>query len=163
MLTGLLYNKPKDHLQFLGDCINAAKSTENIKWDTFLGKKPLPPISKVNDGPIRSESFGFSDEPVIPTFETEPILEMKLKTKLPSIGQDRENKSSDLDNVDEIMIDNDNDVEDFIEKEAFLHKMALEKEAGSFKNQTIIFVLGMITISNFYFICCCFSLDYLRD
>ncbi|CAB3983276.1 adenylate kinase isoenzyme 5-like [Paramuricea clavata] len=132
MLTGLLFNKPDDHLQFLGDCINSAKQIENLKWDTFLdhSKKPLPAIPKTTDGPIRSEGFGLSDEPVFPTFETEPILEMKIQTKLPSIRMDSEHASYYV-GVDEA-------TNETVVKEG----SEVPVKENLFKNQTIIFVLG---------------------
>lgn len=86
MLTGLLYNKPEDHLSFLEQCIAVAKSTEknDIKWNSFLdlNKKPLPPIPK-GDGPLRSEG---QDGNNMATFATEPGAEIRNKQPLPPIG-----------------------------------------------------------------------------
>ena len=135
MLTGLLYNKPDDHLQFLGDCINSAKNIPNLKWDTFLdhSKKPLPAIPKTTDGPIRSESFGLSNETVFPTFETEPVLEMKLQTKLPAI-RNNSKQSDDLIDGDASIIN-----ESFNKNN---NTTDVPVKQNLFKDQTVIFVLG---------------------
>ena len=142
MLTGLLHNKPDDHLQFLGDCINSARNIPNLKWDSFLdhSKKPLPAIPKTTDGPIRSESFGLSDEPVFPTFKTEPVLEMKIQTKLPAIRKDSKQQEDSNDAVDdettnEIFVKDDIDI---------------SAKENLFKNQNVVFVLGKIMF--FYFL-----------
>ena len=135
MLTGLLYNKPDDHLQFLGDCINSAKTIPNLKWDTFLdhSKKPLPAIPKTTDGPIRSESFGLSDESVFPTFKTEPVLEMKIQTKLPAIGADSGQQEDGNDAIDKVAVNAIFVVKDDIDTPV---------KENLFKNQTVVFVLG---------------------
>ncbi|XP_028408341.1 adenylate kinase isoenzyme 5-like [Dendronephthya gigantea] len=136
MLTGLLYNKPDDHLQFLGDCINSAKQIPNLKWDSFLdhSKKPLPAIPRASDGPIRSESFGLSDEPVFPTFKTEPVLEMKLQTKLPAIRKDSE---------DDVPVESNHISYEQTVNEHFLNgESGLQFKENQFTNQTVIFVLG---------------------
>ena len=136
MLTGLLYNKPADHLQFLGECINSAREIENLKWDTFLNhnKAPLPAIPKTTDGPIRSESFGLSDEPVFPTFETEPILEMKIQTKLPGIKKDNGYDTNDVanDEIKTTVVPNGSE--------------GSSRKQDLFKNQTVVFVLGKIVL-----------------
>lgn len=149
MLTGLLYNKPDDHLQFLGDCINSARNIPNLKWDTFLdhSKKPLPAIPKTTDGPIRSESFGLSDEPVFPTFKTEPVLEMKIQTKLPAIGTDNKLQEDSNDAVD------DETMNEIFVKD----RMDMSAKENLFKNQTVVFVLGKIML--FYFWKFFFSLN----
>lgn len=136
MLTGLLYNKPDDHLQFLGDCINSAKKIPSLKWDSFLdhSKKPLPAIPRVSDGPIRSESFGLSDEPAFPTFKTEPVLEMKLQTKLPAIRKD---------NKDDVPVNSNNN-----SYHGSINEYSVKEESGLtlFTNQTVIFVLGELIV-----------------
>ncbi len=139
MLTGLLYNKPDDHLQFLGDCINSAKKISNLKWDTFLdhNKNPLPAIPRTTDGPIRSESFGLSDEPVFPTFETEPVIEMKIQTKLPAIRKDSEHEAESIDIIDDQTV-NETLVKDKSEEPV---------KENLFKNQNVIFVLGKVIIT----------------
>jgi hypothetical protein len=137
MLTGLLYNKPADHLQFLGECINSAKEIESLKWDTFLdrSKKPLPAIPRTTDGPIRSETFGLSDEPVFPTFETEPILEMKIQSKLPGIRKDSAHDSDD--------VDNDQTIKETLPQ---TQSEGSPTQQDLFKNQNVIFVLGKIIL-----------------
>ena len=134
MLTGLLYNKPEDHLQFLGECINSARTLPNLTWDTFLdhSRKPLPAIPKANDGPIRSEGFGLTDEPLFTTrtFETEPLLEMKIQTKLPSITKDIEHVEDNI------------GVDVTINKSLVKEEYALPGQDDSFKKQIVIFVLG---------------------
>lgn len=138
MLTGLLYNKPKDHLQFLGECINSAKTNPNIKWDTFLdlNKKPLPAIPKTTDGPIRSESYSLQ-EPSLEqkTFPTEPVLEMKIQTKLPAI---KKGNGNSMDSVDSL--DGDVTTEKHISTNGGDDDMPFQLK--QFEKQRVIFVLG---------------------
>ncbi len=37
-----MYQKPEDHIGFLGDCLSKAKKEPKINWHTFI--EPLPPI-----------------------------------------------------------------------------------------------------------------------
>lgn len=138
MLTGLLYNKPKDHLQFLGECISSAKTNPNIKWDTFLdlNKKPLPAIPKTTDGPIRSESYSLQ-EPSLEqkTFPTEPVLEMKIQTKLPAI---KKGNGNSMDSVDSL--DGDVTTEKHISTNGGDDDMPFQLK--QFEKQRVIFVLG---------------------
>ncbi|KAL3872034.1 hypothetical protein ACJMK2_040003 [Sinanodonta woodiana] len=51
LMTGLMYNRPGDHVQYLIDCLVKVKDKgqENITWSSFVDirrtKTPLPPIS----------------------------------------------------------------------------------------------------------------------
>ena len=123
MLTGLLYNKPKDHLAFLENCISLAKTEKDIKWNTFLDahKKPLPPIPKA-DGRIKSEAT--TDE--VRTFATEP--EMKVKQPLPPINMSGPRVSIDSD-------------KELTEKN-ILTSESEEEIDMEFSGQRIVFVLG---------------------
>ena len=143
MLTGLLYNKPEDHLKFLGECIDSAKNLPNLKWDTFvdLSKKPLPAIPKAHNGPIRSESYDL-DEPLFPskTFPTQPIVEMKIQTKLPPIKHENDiedplDNNNDYPNGEKIDVADDVDNKDT--------ELLWEKQ---FDKQRVIFVLGKFNI-----------------
>lgn len=139
MLTGLLYNKPEDHLKFLGECIDSAKNLPNLKWDTFvdLSKKPLPAIPKAHNGPIRSESYDL-DEPLFPskTFPTQPIVEMKIQTKLPPIKHENDIEDP-LDNNNDYPNGEKIDVADDVDKKDT--ELLWEKQ---FDKQRVIFVLG---------------------
>ena len=123
MLTGLLYNKPKDHLAFLEHCISLAKTEKDIKWNTFLdvNKKPLPPIPKA-DGPIKSEAT--TNE--VRTFATEP--EMKVKQPLPPINMSGHRVSIDSDKE--------------LTERNILTSESEEEIDMEFSGQRIVFVLG---------------------
>lgn len=131
MLTGLLYNKPEDHLSFLEQCIAVAKSEKNdIKWNTFLdlNKKPLPPIPK-GDGPLRTEG---QEEDNIATFATEPGVEIKNKQPLPPIGgRSIDDDEKDLTEKDIITPVDSDEEEEEVEVE--------------FSGQRIVFVLGELS------------------
>ncbi|XP_070582165.1 uncharacterized protein [Ptychodera flava] len=80
LMTGLMYYRPEDHVEYLQSCLQKAKEAghENIKWNSFVeGVKrtsPLPPIT-----PSLSRE---------PTFQTEAsIPEMKKTTPLPPISR----------------------------------------------------------------------------
>ncbi|XP_048587761.1 adenylate kinase isoenzyme 5 isoform X3 [Nematostella vectensis] len=123
MLTGLLYNKPEDHLAFLENCIALAKQNKDIQWNSFLdlSKKPLPPIPKT-DGPIKSEA-----DSELRTFPTEP--EMKTREPLPPIGA-RHSIDDDDKELEErdIVTPSESDGEEEVEVE--------------FSGQRIVYILG---------------------
>ncbi|XP_077986420.1 adenylate kinase isoenzyme 5-like isoform X2 [Glandiceps talaboti] len=80
LMTGLMYYRPEDHVTYLQDCLQKAKTTgvENVKWNSFVeGAKrstPLPPIT-----PTLSRE---------PTFQTEPSMaDMKKTSPLPPISR----------------------------------------------------------------------------
>ncbi|XP_052220211.1 adenylate kinase isoenzyme 5-like isoform X2 [Dreissena polymorpha] len=61
LMTGLMYHRPTDHIQYLIDCLHKVheKGQENITWSSFVdirrSKTPLPPIS---NGEVRPGSKG---------------------------------------------------------------------------------------------------------
>ncbi|XP_078686294.1 uncharacterized protein LOC144918994 isoform X2 [Branchiostoma floridae x Branchiostoma belcheri] len=75
ILTGLMYNRPEDHISYIEDCLQQAKQSDiqNLRWDSFVRDKALPPIPSF-DG-TRST-----------TFPTEPNMqEMHKNQVLPPI------------------------------------------------------------------------------
>ncbi|XP_078605176.1 uncharacterized protein LOC144878458 isoform X3 [Branchiostoma floridae x Branchiostoma japonicum] len=76
ILTGLMYNRPEDHISYIEDCLQQAKQSDiqNLRWDSFVRDKALPPIPTY-DG-TRST-----------TFPTEPNMqEMHKNQVLPPIA-----------------------------------------------------------------------------
>ena len=63
-MTGLMYHRPSDHIQYLIDCLHKVhdKGQENITWSSFVdirrSKTPLPPIN--NNEKKRPTSKGSS-------------------------------------------------------------------------------------------------------
>ena len=58
MMTGLMYARPANPIEFLEECISKSKvmGPEKLTWDSFaLKKDPLPPISPRD--PQREQSF----------------------------------------------------------------------------------------------------------
>jgi len=47
-MTGLMYNRPEDHITYLQDCLKTLehdKRGEPVPWNRFIvASKPLPPI-----------------------------------------------------------------------------------------------------------------------
>ena len=59
LLTGLMYYRPDDPLDYLESCLKKVREmggTEKVRWDTFVGqeKKSLPPL---NGGQSRRSLF----------------------------------------------------------------------------------------------------------
>uniref|UniRef100_H3AGQ9 Adenylate kinase 5 n=1 Tax=Latimeria chalumnae TaxID=7897 RepID=H3AGQ9_LATCH len=59
LLTGLMYYRPDDPIEYLDNCLRKVKElggTEKIRWDTFVGqeKRTLPPL---NGGQLRRSFF----------------------------------------------------------------------------------------------------------
>ena len=52
-MTALMYKKPDDHIQFLGECLSKVQEKPKIHWHSFI--EPLPPIPTTGDK-IHSES-----------------------------------------------------------------------------------------------------------
>ncbi|XP_023930387.1 adenylate kinase isoenzyme 5 isoform X1 [Lingula anatina] len=81
LMTGLLFNRPEDHIAFLQACLEKVKheGLHNIKWNVFIehanGKKPLPPIAPGTNGKIEKK------EPETPSVPTE----MRKSSPLPPI------------------------------------------------------------------------------
>ncbi|CAH1271782.1 AK5 [Branchiostoma lanceolatum] len=76
ILTGLMYNRPEDHISYIENCLQQAKGSDvqNLRWDSFVRDKALPPIPPF-DG-TRST-----------TFPTEPNMqEMNRNQVLPPIA-----------------------------------------------------------------------------
>ena len=55
-MTGLMYNKPEDHIGYMLNCLGRVqekKGTNGVKWNTFVEEvnrtSPLPPISSDRD------------------------------------------------------------------------------------------------------------------
>ncbi|XP_022084207.1 adenylate kinase isoenzyme 5-like isoform X2 [Acanthaster planci] len=80
LMTGLMYHKPGNHVEYMLECLNKIKDDkmEAVRWNTFVdgvkGQAPLPPIPS-SDAPMERE----------PTFTTEVPLEMKRSSPLPPI------------------------------------------------------------------------------
>jgi len=62
-MTGLMYNRPEDHISYLQDCLKTLqdeKGEESVAWNRFIAAstKPLPPISsKQNSASSRETGF----------------------------------------------------------------------------------------------------------
>lgn len=59
LLTGLMYYRPDDPIDYLEGCLKKARELggpDKVRWDTFVGheKKPLPPL---NGGQTRRSLF----------------------------------------------------------------------------------------------------------
>lgn len=58
-MTGLMFHRPKDHIQYLIDCLEKVKtkSQAEITWNMFVEvrstKTPLPPIDNGKRPPTR--------------------------------------------------------------------------------------------------------------
>lgn len=53
LMTGLMFHRPDDHIDFLIDCLHKVKDTGTgiVNWNSFVDFKrsaPLPPISSPN-------------------------------------------------------------------------------------------------------------------
>jgi len=67
LMTGLMYNRPEDHIAFLQDCLKTLqdeKENEAVAWNRFIvASKPLPPISSGHSSGYHSSGeTGFSDQ-----------------------------------------------------------------------------------------------------
>ncbi len=57
-MTGLMYHKPGNHVDYMLDCLTKIKGTqsEGVRWNTFVdevkGQAPLPPINTAQDAPV---------------------------------------------------------------------------------------------------------------
>ncbi|XP_033102131.1 adenylate kinase isoenzyme 5-like [Anneissia japonica] len=94
MMTGLMYFKPENHLEYLQECITKAKDSDgrSLQWNTFVEDQvqmrktsPLPPITSE---PLERQ----------PTFATEPsLLDLKTTSPLPPIASI--NRSQNLQHI----------------------------------------------------------------
>ncbi|XP_030853317.1 adenylate kinase isoenzyme 5-like [Strongylocentrotus purpuratus] len=83
LMTGLMYNKPENHVEYMLNCLQkvqgSPEKTNAVKWNTFVENvkrtpSPLPPI-QLDNGARQ------------PTFTTEPSLaDMKRLSPLPPIS-----------------------------------------------------------------------------
>ncbi|XP_038046574.1 adenylate kinase isoenzyme 5-like isoform X2 [Patiria miniata] len=82
LMTGLMYHKPGNHVDYMLECLGKIKDnkSEAVRWNTFVdgakGQAPLPPIQS-QDAPVLDRE---------PTFTTEVPLEMKRSSALPPIA-----------------------------------------------------------------------------
>ena len=57
-MTGLMYHKPGDHVDYMLECLTKIKGTQQgdgVRWNTFVdevkGQAPLPPINTTQAAP----------------------------------------------------------------------------------------------------------------
>lgn len=52
LMTGLMFHRPTDHIQYLLDCLEKVKNNGQVTWNMFVeykrSKTPLPPITPEN-------------------------------------------------------------------------------------------------------------------
>ncbi|XP_071801913.1 adenylate kinase isoenzyme 5-like [Asterias amurensis] len=84
LMTGLMYHKPGDHVDYMLECLTKIKGTQQgdgVRWNTFVdevkGQAPLPPINTTPAAPALERE---------PTFTTEVPLGMKRSSPLPPIA-----------------------------------------------------------------------------
>lgn len=104
LMTGLMYYRPDDHIDYLQDCLKKIRENgvDHVKWNLFIEsrrKTPLPPIAGGQGG-----DNGRTDQPMMggrdPSFITEPqSLEAKKGTPLPPIGSYSQDNSSFPDRI----------------------------------------------------------------
>ncbi|XP_071485994.1 adenylate kinase isoenzyme 5-like [Diadema antillarum] len=81
LMTGLMYHKPENHIDYMLNCLNKVHSSPDasasIKWNSFIEVKRTSPLP-----PIRPDSVERQ-----PTFTTEPSLaDLKHLSPLPPIS-----------------------------------------------------------------------------
>uniref|UniRef100_A0A3B1JHD2 Adenylate kinase 5 n=1 Tax=Astyanax mexicanus TaxID=7994 RepID=A0A3B1JHD2_ASTMX len=98
LLTGLMYYRPDDPIDYLECCLKKVRElggTEKVRWDTFVGqeKKSLPPL---NGGQSRRSFFrnGMSNSPNFP---------YRRYDRLPPIHQFSIESDSDLSETAELI------------------------------------------------------------
>ncbi|XP_025111640.1 uncharacterized protein LOC112574655 [Pomacea canaliculata] len=98
LMTGLMFHRPSDHIQYLIECLEKVKQSgqEKLRWNIFVemqqSKVPLPPISPSNGHrPISRElpsspkessestKFKKDDQPRTPVHATSPLPPIKDK------------------------------------------------------------------------------------
>lgn len=98
LLTGLMYYRPDDPIDYLEGCLKKVRElggTEKVRWDTFVGgeKKPLPPL---NGGQSRRSLF----RNVMPD---SPNFPYRRYDRLPPISQFSIESDSDLSETAELI------------------------------------------------------------
>ncbi|KAJ4937200.1 hypothetical protein JOQ06_001779, partial [Pogonophryne albipinna] len=98
LLTGLMYYRPDDPIDYLEGCLKKAKElggSEKVRWDTFVGqeKKSLPPL---NGGQSRRSLF----RNVLPD---SPNFPYRRYDRLPPISQFSIESDSDLSETAELI------------------------------------------------------------
>ncbi|XP_041848681.1 adenylate kinase isoenzyme 5 [Melanotaenia boesemani] len=98
LLTGLMYYRPDDPIEYLEGCLKKARELggpEKVRWDTFVGqeKKPLPPL---NGGQSRRSLF----RNVLPD---SPNFPYRRYDRLPPISQFSIESDSDLSETAELI------------------------------------------------------------
>ncbi|KAJ8270156.1 hypothetical protein GJAV_G00110970 [Gymnothorax javanicus] len=98
LLTGLMYYRPEDPVEYLETCLKKVKElggTEKVRWDTFVGqdKKSLPPL---NGGQSRRSFF----RNVLPEGQNFPY---RRYDRLPPIHQFSIESDSDLSETAELI------------------------------------------------------------
>ncbi|KAM8850478.1 adenylate kinase isoenzyme 5 [Spinachia spinachia] len=98
LLTGLMYYRPDDPIDYLESCLNRARELggpEKVRWDTFVGqdKKSLPPL---NGGQSRRSLF----RNVMPD---SPNFPYRRYDRLPPISQFSIESDSDLSETAELI------------------------------------------------------------
>uniref|UniRef100_H3AGR0 Adenylate kinase 5 n=1 Tax=Latimeria chalumnae TaxID=7897 RepID=H3AGR0_LATCH len=98
LLTGLMYYRPDDPIEYLDNCLRKVKElggTEKIRWDTFVGqeKRTLPPL---NGGQLRRSFF----RNVLPDSANFPY---RRYDRLPPIHQFSIESDSDLSETAELI------------------------------------------------------------
>ncbi|XP_046330687.2 uncharacterized protein LOC124114162 [Haliotis rufescens] len=85
LMTGLMFHRPSDHIQYLLDCLEKVKNNGQVTWNMFVeykrSKTPLPPITPENGK--RPGSRGRRS--TTPKKEMTPLDE-KRSSPLPPIG-----------------------------------------------------------------------------
>ncbi|XP_061587038.1 adenylate kinase isoenzyme 5 [Cololabis saira] len=98
LLTGLMYYRPDDPIEYLEGCLSKARELggpDKVRWDTFVGqeKKPLPPL---NGGQTRRSLF----RTVLPD---SPSFPYRRYDRLPPISQFSIESDSDLSETAELI------------------------------------------------------------
>ncbi|XP_053738558.1 adenylate kinase isoenzyme 5 [Synchiropus splendidus] len=98
LLTGLMYYRPDDPIDYLEGCLKKVRElggAEKVRWDTFVGqeKKPLPPL---NGGQSRRSLF----RNVLPD---SPNFPYRRYDRLPPISQFSIESDSDLSETAELI------------------------------------------------------------
>ncbi|KAL5011338.1 hypothetical protein ScPMuIL_009889 [Solemya velum] len=89
LMTGLMYHRPADHIQYLIDCLGKVKEngSTNITWSSFVDirrtKTPLPPITPPENGKRSPRS---RQKTISPTDNRSKSTEMKRTSPLPPIS-----------------------------------------------------------------------------
>uniref|UniRef100_A0A3P8X2W4 Adenylate kinase isoenzyme 5 n=1 Tax=Cynoglossus semilaevis TaxID=244447 RepID=A0A3P8X2W4_CYNSE len=98
LLTGLMYHRPDDPIDYLESCLKKVRElggTDKVRWDTFVGqeKKSLPPL---NGGQSRRSIF----RNVLPD---SPNFPYRRYDRLPPISQFSIESDSDLSETAELI------------------------------------------------------------